>query len=74
MKACAAPAISALVQSSRSAAQQLLLGGVIPEVCRARKLHRDRRNDIQGLGTLFSNHIPDYRNLMNSYAQLTQRK
>ena len=33
------------------------------------ELHRDWRNDIEGLGTLFSNHIPDYRNLMNSYAQ-----
>jgi nicotinamidase-related amidase len=31
------------------------------------ELHRDWRNDIDGLGTLFSNHIPDYRNLMNAY-------
>jgi nicotinamidase-related amidase len=31
------------------------------------ELHRDWRNDIQGLGTLFSNHIPDYRNLISSY-------
>lgn len=31
------------------------------------ELHRDWRNDVQGLGTLFSNHIPDYRNLMTSY-------
>ena len=38
------------------------------------ELHRDWRNDVEGLGTLFSNHIPDYRNLMNSYAQLTGRK
>ncbi|MFC3172365.1 isochorismate family cysteine hydrolase YcaC [Acinetobacter vivianii] len=35
------------------------------------ELHRDWRNDIEGLGALFSNHIPDYRNLMNSYAQNT---
>ena len=34
------------------------------------ELHRDWRNDIEGLGTLFSNHIPDYRNLMNSYRML----
>ena len=33
------------------------------------ELPRDWRNDVEGLGTLFSNHIPDYRNLMNSYAQ-----
>ncbi|UOO87799.1 hydrolase [Vitreoscilla massiliensis] len=37
------------------------------------ELHRDWRNDIEGLGTLFSNHIPDYRNLMNSYATLTAK-
>ena len=30
------------------------------------ELHRDWRNDILGLGTLFSNHIPDYRNLISS--------
>ncbi|VFR27753.1 Nicotinamidase family protein YcaC [plant metagenome] len=32
------------------------------------ELHRDWRNDIEGLGTLFANHIPDYRNLMASYS------
>lgn len=32
------------------------------------ELHRDWRNDVEGLGSLFSNHIPDYRNLMNSYS------
>ena len=31
------------------------------------ELHRDWRHDIAGLGTLFANHIPDYRNLINSY-------
>lgn len=35
------------------------------------ELHRDWRNDIEGLGTLFSNHIPDYRNLITSYTTLT---
>ncbi|NAW84947.1 isochorismate family cysteine hydrolase YcaC [Photobacterium halotolerans] len=38
------------------------------------ELHRDWRNDIEGLGTLFSNHIPDYRNLMNSYFTLQEQK
>lgn len=38
------------------------------------ELHRDWRNDIEGLGTLFSNHIPDYRNLINSYNQNTTQK
>ncbi|MFU1476176.1 isochorismate family cysteine hydrolase YcaC [Roseovarius sp. C7] len=32
------------------------------------ELHRDWRNDVEGLGSLFSAHIPDYRNLMNSYS------
>lgn len=38
------------------------------------ELHRDWRNDIEGLGTLFSNHIPDYRNLINSYTTLKAGK
>ncbi|MDY0391290.1 MAG: isochorismate family cysteine hydrolase YcaC [Desulfobulbus oligotrophicus] len=38
------------------------------------ELHRDWRNDIEGLGTLFSNHIPNYRNLMTSYFTLTAQK
>ncbi|OOF64687.1 isochorismate family cysteine hydrolase YcaC [Rodentibacter sp. Ppn85] len=37
------------------------------------ELHRDWRNDIEGLGALFSNHIPDYRNLMTSFNTLTQK-
>lgn len=31
------------------------------------ELHRDWRNDMEGLGNLLSNHIPNYRNLMSSY-------
>jgi nicotinamidase-related amidase len=38
------------------------------------ELHRDWRNDIEGLGALFSNHIPDYRNLINSFTTLTSGK
>lgn len=37
------------------------------------ELHRDWRNDVEGLGTLFSNHIPDYRNLMTSFNTLTRK-
>lgn len=37
----------------------------------AAELHRDWRNDIEGLGSLFSAHIPDYRNLITSHAKLT---
>lgn len=40
----------------------------------AGELHRDWRNDIDGLGALFSQHIPDYRNLINSYIQNTTKK
>ncbi|CAI0704043.1 nicotinamidase/pyrazinamidase [Serratia quinivorans] len=38
------------------------------------ELHRDWRNDVEGLGALFANHIPDYRNLMTSYSTLTSGK
>ncbi len=31
------------------------------------ELHRDWRNDIEGLGNLLSSRIPNYRNLMTSY-------
>lgn len=37
------------------------------------ELHRDWRNDVEGLGALLSNHIPDYRNLINSYVTLTSK-
>ncbi len=30
-------------------------------------LHRDWRNDVEGLAALFAGHIPDYRNLIASY-------
>lgn len=33
----------------------------------AAELHRDWRNDVEGLGNLFSNHLPAYRNLITSY-------
>ncbi len=38
------------------------------------ELHRDWRNDVEGLGALFSNHIPDYRNLINSYTTIKREK
>lgn len=38
------------------------------------ELHRDWRNDVEGLGTLFANHIPDYRNLMTSYSAVKAPK
>ncbi|MBI2811435.1 MAG: hydrolase [Candidatus Melainabacteria bacterium] len=31
------------------------------------ELHRDWRNDIEGLGNLLSNHLPAYANLMQSF-------
>lgn len=38
------------------------------------ELHRDWRNDIEGLGALFSNHIPDYRNLFTAYTAVKGSK
>jgi len=38
------------------------------------ELHRDWRNDIEGLGNLLSQRIPNYRNLMNSYSALTAQQ
>ncbi|MPS47568.1 isochorismate family cysteine hydrolase YcaC [Methylobacillus sp.] len=37
------------------------------------ELHRDWRRDIEGLGALFSSHIPDYRNLITAYDTLTTK-
>ncbi|HEY9759546.1 MAG TPA: isochorismate family cysteine hydrolase YcaC [Oculatellaceae cyanobacterium] len=37
------------------------------------ELHRDWRNDIEGLGRLLSNHLPAYKNLMTSYSALTSK-
>ncbi len=37
------------------------------------ELHRDWRNDVEGLGTLFSTYLPNYRNLMTSYFAITQK-
>lgn len=36
------------------------------------ELHRDWRNDIEGLGSLLSNHLPAYQNLITSYNALSQ--
>lgn len=40
----------------------------------ASELHRDWRNDIEGLGALFSNHVPNYRNLITSYQAAKKSK
>ncbi len=37
------------------------------------ELHRDWRNDIEGLGALFSSYLPNYRNLMTSYSAITKK-
>jgi nicotinamidase-related amidase len=36
------------------------------------ELHRDWRNDMEGLATILSNHLPNYRNLMTSYVKLVE--
>ena len=38
------------------------------------ELHRDWRNDVEGLGSLFAKYIPDYNNLMNQYFTVLNRK
>ncbi|QIG51549.1 hydrolase [Nordella sp. HKS 07] len=58
---------SAWDRMSAAGAQLMTWFGVACE------LHRDWRNDVEGLGTLFANHIPDYRNLMTSYSALAQK-
>jgi nicotinamidase-related amidase len=59
---------SAWNRMSAAGAQLMTWFGVACE------LHRDWRNDVEGLGALFSNHIPDYRNLITSYSTLTAGK
>ncbi|SHG13952.1 Nicotinamidase-related amidase [Microbulbifer donghaiensis] len=59
---------SAWSRMTESGAQLMTWFGVACE------LHRDWRNDVEGLGTLFSNHIPDYRNLISSYTEQTSGK
>lgn len=58
---------AALNRMATAGAQLMTWFGVACE------LHRDWRNDIEGLGALFSNHIPDYRNLINSYTTFTSK-
>ncbi|RJF95618.1 isochorismate family cysteine hydrolase YcaC [Noviherbaspirillum saxi] len=53
---------------SQAGAQLMTWFGVACE------LHRDWRNDVEGLAALFSNHIPDYRNLITSYSTLADKK
>ena len=58
---------SAWDRMSASGAQLMTWFGVACE------LHRDWRNDVTGLGTLFANHIPDYKNLMTAYSTASQK-
>jgi nicotinamidase-related amidase len=59
---------SAWDRMSQAGAQLMTWFGVACE------LHRDWRNDVEGLATLFSNHIPDYRNLITSHDALAGKK
>ena len=60
--------------SRDSAWQRMTLAGaqLLNWFAVACELHRDWRNDVEGLGTLFANHIPDYKNLMTSYNAFQQ--
>lgn len=57
---------SAWQRMAAAGAQPLTWFGVVSE------LHRDWRNDVEGLGALFAAHIPDYKNLMDAYTAATQ--
>ena len=59
---------SAWQRMSDAGAQLMTWFGVACE------LHRDWRNDVEGLGALFANHIPDYRNLITSYSTVLAKK
>ncbi len=59
---------SAWQRMSDAGAQLMTWFGVACE------LHRDWRNDVEGLGALFANHIPDYRNLITSYSTVSAKK
>ena len=59
---------SALNRMTNAGAQLMTWFGTACE------LHRDWRNDIEGLGALFGQHIPDYSNLIQSYIKNTEKK
>lgn len=52
---------AALMRVSQAGAQLMSWFSVASE------LHRDWRNDVEGLGAIFSNHVPNYRNLIHSH-------
>ena len=54
---------AALMRMVQAGAQTLSWFSIVSE------LHRDWRNDIEGLANILSNHVPNYRNLINSYQQ-----
>jgi nicotinamidase-related amidase len=59
---------AALMRISLAGAQMMSWFSVASE------LHRDWRNDIEGLGNLLSNHLPNYRNLIYSYQARNRSK
>ena len=59
---------SAWDRMSAAGAQLMTWFGVACE------LHRDWRNDVEGLGALFSNHTPDYRNFITAYTTVKGSK
>ncbi len=63
-------------QITRDAAWQRMAAGgaqLMTWFGAACELHRDWRNDVEGLGELLSRHIPDYRNLINGYSTVISR-
>lgn len=59
---------AALMRMTHAGAQMMSWFAVASEI------HRDWRNDIEGLGNLLSTYAPNYRNLMNSYISQQEQK
>jgi nicotinamidase-related amidase len=74
---CCTDASGTFNQTTRNAAWQRMAAAGVQLMSWfgiACELHRDWRNDIEGLGALFSNHLPAYRNLITSYSANAQVK
>lgn len=59
---------AALMRMVHAGAQTLSWFSIVSE------LHRDWRNDVEGLAKILANHVPNYRNLINSYQQKTAKR
>lgn len=59
---------AAIMRMVHAGAQTLSWFSVVSE------LHRDWRNDVKGLATLLANHVPIYKNLMDSHQSKPKKR